>query len=275
MASTTCIVHKENVVGCESSKEVPGENDDPSFPSGDEGRHYGGSSSLGCKASTDAEIEPAGGPPVKHHDFCHSTGEVTTAEIFGDSNKEEKKVNTTASLQDIAVELPATEEDEHSIAKKESQAWQIQPDRDPCRSGIRSNDISGDSGKRDRPGSGGLSQDYEVWRGSSVPENLNDIGSWNTCCGSSQCSNENSSAGVSGTDTNSGSLGNGFMTGPGGPPDIFDWDPFFCNACSALVGASAKEAASSKKGVQFFKCHISTDSCHCSSNNVFRYTRSY
>jgi hypothetical protein len=64
------------------------------------------------------------------------------------------------------------------------------------------------------------------------------------------------------------SLGNGFMTGPGLRSEVLDWEPFFCRSCASLVGA--RRGDSSKNGVQFFKCKISTHKLVSSSSNIFR-----
>lgn len=62
------------------------------------------------------------------------------------------------------------------------------------------------------------------------------------------------------------SLGNGFMTGS--QNEVLDWDPFFCRSCSSLIGA--RRVDSSKNGLQFFKCKISTHESVLSSSNIFR-----
>jgi len=89
------------------------------------------------------------------------------------------------------------------------------------------------------------------------------------------CRSSNDSADLSNefldTRTGSESLGNGFMTGPGGPPEVSNWEPFFCNVCSYLVGAHSRDTQEhTEKGVHLFKCQISSHDICSSSLNVFR-----
>ena len=92
------------------------------------------------------------------------------------------------------------------------------------------------------------------------------------CC-SSSCSSKNPASTESCTIKGANgaipeSLGNGFMTGPGSESEIRDWESFFCRSCSSLLGARRRD--SSKKGVQFFKYKISTHESVLSSSNTFR-----
>jgi len=90
------------------------------------------------------------------------------------------------------------------------------------------------------------------------------------CCSSSCSSRNSASAELSflkeGKDASPESLGNGFMTGS--RSEVLDWEPFFCRSCSSLVGA--RRGDSSKNGLQFFKCQISTNKSVLSSSNIFR-----
>jgi hypothetical protein len=92
-----------------------------------------------------------------------------------------------------------------------------------------------------------------------------------SCCRSSNDSTDLSN-GLLETRTGSESLGNGFMTGPGGPPEVSNWEPFFCHVCSYLVGAHSRDTQEhAEKGVHLFKCQISSHDICSSSLNVFRF----
>lgn len=96
-------------------------------------------------------------------------------------------------------------------------------------------------------------------------------GKEDSCC-SSSCSSKNHvptefSVPKEAKEASSESLGNGFMTGPGSQSEVMDWEPFFCRNCSSLLGS--RRGDSSKKSVQFFKCQISTDELVLSSRNIF------
>jgi hypothetical protein len=91
------------------------------------------------------------------------------------------------------------------------------------------------------------------------------------CCRSSNDSTDLSNEFLD-TRTGSESLGNGFMTGPGGPPEVSNWEPFFCHVCSYLVGAHSRDTQEhTEKGVHLFKCQISSHDICSSSLNVFRF----
>lgn len=92
------------------------------------------------------------------------------------------------------------------------------------------------------------------------------------CC-SSSCSSTNTTSTESSAlkvskEASPESLGNAFMTGPGSQSEVRDWEPFLCRCCSSLVGA--RRSDSSKKGVQFFKHKISSHESVLSSSNIFR-----